>query len=764
MPEVSCRKECFHGLQSIMVKALCIWFCWSLAFALPTLEEASRILSSNETKKRDELTRELWEADSTSLPLLVELMNSDDPEVSRRATFVHQRLKMGLRPDSSPELLALTNSLQRSSPLSREGKLKDLLAIPEGLPVAMALLMQWSEESPLDLKLFDQWVSLTTQSLIESRSYWRTFFSLSLKARCRGAFIKCLDDSDMPMAPRMIELLAIGNTSQIFQCATEQAGFSQHSSYEAFARVFILNGEVKKALDLLFQSLPQSDEYLPARQIAFLEQFSKDPPRQYKGLHGPELEVLRSRLPGDDQSRSLGENLLPGSSFLTLEHSLITGSREPPGKDLLISDLARTLHLALMSYTDEPSRIPDIESLSATITNEGGRLARALYLLGAHREAAQTLIDHRQKELAIRLLWMTGHENKARDLAGELINGVEERVALSARLTIAELLGRAGKLSEAREIFAPVLKTQTQSEVIRRKSITLGRRLYGREKILELMPDLTSESPYQRGLAMSSLLPYHPSLSAQIFEDFREKSPHLPASQILLLTEEHLSQDREQLLVSYQTTLLEKSKAALKTTDPIYQLALFLRSPIALEIIETHSWKNLDTQELERIIIDDEWTMELRQRALAIALQIHPSDPLLRALDYQWNQKGSPELIALLTLGDTQEAQRIDSQVKINRALSLTVELCDPNTYSGIQCLHLAAHKAFDRGDLQETVRFFESAVIGELVYGTQPTTGYQSLTQGMVRYLKARAALAKTPSSRSHWEKTLESWMAFEN
>jgi hypothetical protein len=92
------------------------------------------------------------------------------------------------------------------------------------------------------------------------------------------------------------------------------------------------------------------------------------------------------------------------------------------------------------------------------------------------------------------------------------------------------------------------------------------------------------------------------------------------------------------------------------------------------------------------------------------------------------------------------------------------VELCDPNTYSGIQCLHLAARKAFDRGELQETVRFFESAVIGELVYGTQPTTGYQSLTQGMVRYLKARAALAQTPSSRSHWQTTLESWMALEN
>lgn len=734
------------------------------AIALPPIEEAERILGAGKMKEREEFTATLWASGPSALPLLEKLASSDDPEISQRASFVYQRLRMGLRPDSPPEILELTSSLQFSKPSFRTARLKLLLDHPQGVPVGLAFLNQWSQENPLDPDLFQSWTDQLAEHLLEQRSFWQQFLSYPLTTRCRGALVISLDGSDMPMAFRMIEILALNNPKEIFGHASKRLTLSSHSTYEAFARAALLNNDLETALEVLFQSLAIADENFAAREIAFLEQFEEQPARRYKGPLESEVKNFRYRLRKNHEALAAVEEKLPPESFLIFENSLATGMRRPLSKDLPVSNLARSLHKSLLAYTNEPSQVPDIKTLSSTITNEAGRLARGLYLLGSPEEAAQVMTERHQNDFAIRILWMTGLRDEARKLADLVMLQGDFKARLSARLTMIQLLGREQELGEARILFAPLFEESIKFDHLRRQAIHLGRLLFEKEQILKLAPEIGGESPYRRQLAIAALLPFPSAVSIRTYEMMLEEHPDLKPVQLLSKVEEHLSQDREKLLQQYEPILEERAKDVLKSSDADFQLALFLKSPTALKIVEGYSWHRLDIGELEKIIADDGWDMELRRKALDIALRIAPGKAKLRALDHSWNSRGSLDLVAKLTLGDPSEVKELDPLLDVNQALSIAAEICDPNTSSGIQCLHQAANRAFAAKNHVEAKRLFEYALIGELVLGTQPGTQYGVLTENMTKYLGTRVALASTPDSRKHWESTLSVWKKVED
>lgn len=734
----------------------------AVALALPPVEDAAKTLGSAKMEERESLTATLWNSGPSALPLLSKLVESDDPEVSHRASYVYQRLRMGLSPNSPPELLELTNSLQFSPPAFRTARLKLLLEHPEGVPISLAFLNLWSTEEPLQPKLFQSWADQVTIHLLEQRSFWRDFLSQNLTARCRGAIVASLDDQNMPMTFRMIECLSVPDPLEVFEHASSSVQLESQTTYESLTRSALINNDPKTALDILFSSLAIAKEDWAARQIAFLEEIQNLPKRRYKGPWEKELKIFRYRAARNQEALLAITSDLPGDSFLAYENHLIAGTPVEISPDLPVSDLAQILNQSLLGYFEEPSQQPDIESLSSTITNEAGRLARGLYILGRPEEAAQIMAERHQQDFAIRILWMTGQRAKGRKLAESVMENGDFKARVSARLTLVQLLGRDNELEEARKVFTPFFKEGIKFDHLRRQAVQLAKLLFDRKQVLELLPEIGGDSPYRRQLAIAFLLPYPSQISVSCYERFLKEFPELTPDQLLAKVDDYLSQERKTLLADFEPTLAKKAELGiLKSSDLEFQLALFLKSPSALKIVANYSWHRLATDELEKIILDESWNMEVRNQALEIALRIAPGSALLRAYDFNWNQHGDPGLISAITLGDPGEVIPLLGIAPNNEALKLTAEICDPNTSKAIQCLHQAAAFSSGNHQHQDAKRFFETALLGELVLGTQPGTQYGELTKSMQHYLTSRIALATSPGSKQFWEETRNSWAA---
>ena len=113
------------------------------------------------------------------------------------------------------------------------------------------------------------------------------------------------------------------------------------------------------------------------------------------------------------------------------------------------------------------------------------------------------------------------------------------------------------------------------------------------------------------------------------------------------------------------------------------------------------------------------------------------------------NQRGDHGWIALLTLGNCAEVSQLAHWNPETSALPLAAELADLNQATSIRCLHQASVLA-NPGD---RIRFFQAALLGELVLGTQPGTPYGQLLTNLERYFANRLTEAETPHSREIWE-----------
>jgi hypothetical protein len=114
--------------------------------ALPSFKEAREVFGAREINRREALTNRIWRAGRKAIPLLQKLAEDENPEVFRRALFVLQRLRMGLEPDSPPELLKLTEVLNLVAPEFRASKLGELLNYPGGVRVALVFLDGWAAD------------------------------------------------------------------------------------------------------------------------------------------------------------------------------------------------------------------------------------------------------------------------------------------------------------------------------------------------------------------------------------------------------------------------------------------------------------------------------------------------------------------------------------------------------------------------------------------------------------------------------------------
>ena len=712
-------------------------------------------MGSEKAAERDQITLELWEAGRDALPIVEKLAESRDPEISQRALTIFHRLRMGLRPDSPANLLALANQLEIAPPDLRAKGLEDLLEHPLGVPVALAILDLWSQEDFTTPDEFSNWASIVADDLIEQRSYWREFLTGPLTPRSRGTLVWIIGNEAIPMKNLMIEHLAIKETRKVFEVARTCPGELSGIAIESMARAALAGKDAELALEILFSSLPESPDGQLVRQIAFVESLAQIEPRPYQGKWGNHLDLFRQRAKGNlDQAEELASRIAGIDPLLTYETRILAGEFAIPSDDLPLDSLAETLMKALgHSFGKTPSE-PDIEDLASTVTNDGIRLARGLLLLGHPAESGQVLADQRQPELAIRTLWMTGHRDEARRIAGEFIEHGDKKEQISIRLVFTQLLGRSGLLEEARQIFEPLFEQEIRFDHLRREAVRLALLLYPREDVLKLVPELSQGSKFARQLAISTLLKFPAPVSSYCYEEMRAEHPDLSPAEILAKVEEHLSQPREVLIDHYGNLLAGIGVKHFRTIAPEFHLALFLHHQDAADMVVRDAWYRLSTDEIESFSRGDTWP-DLIPLMREQGAQVSPGSAYFRTFDEDFNTPGDIDWPALLTLGDSFELAKLP----ISKAHLVAAELSNLTKAHDLKLLRDTGTWSLENGGAGEAARYLQAGLIGDLILGTQPGTPFGELVESRQSYLQARAKSAGDPAIGGLWQARMEDW-----
>ena len=726
------------------------------ALALPPLEEAREVLGSQETERREALTQEIWKAGREAIPLLTKLSLEENPEVFRRALFVLQRLRMGLEPDSPPDLLKLAEAVNLAKPEFRATKLGELLDHPEGVRPALVFLDSWAADRRMPAGHIFNLAEIVTQAILERRSSWKDFLSADLSPRCRGTIIAALSWEDLPMKSRMIANLAKRETKDVFEMAVTCPNQIATEAYIEMARIATVNGDVPLAVRILASGLHQDTTYDLARAIAFLEVAGEIPPIQYEGNWINELDLFRARAhqnPEKILQISSGPNVSP---VLAYESNLIAGSLTLPSNDDGIDFPASTSLAAIHRFFGVPPGEPDIEALTSSVLIDWSELARTLMSLACPAEAAEKLSSEGQVITATGLLWRSNQRDKALSLAEDVLGGPDETLETRMRLTLASLHFDAGDREQARMVFERLITTGIQQDTRLQGALKLGLNFFSREELLPLASSLMADQAYQRAVSIAGMLPYHPKVSTFWYEYFREPDPAQSPLVILKKVEDFLSNQAEEARLIIENKIAESTKARLLPTDDLYQLALFLKVPGALEIVETAAWFQLSIDDLLSIIRDDTWDLAIRKRALSTALSIDPANVLLHWFNRELNQVEIPVELHLPTLANPGLALQLAALTGKRETIDLTSELADLSNHQAVRCLATLGQSYLKDNQTAKAGRLLQAAICGEIATGPQPATPIQSSLDTFANYFEARKSISADPEEAAIWTERL--------
>lgn len=733
--------------------------------ALPTVEEARSLLGSTNAKERATATQEIWQNGKASLPLLRELAKDRTPEVANRAGFILRRLRMGLMPASPPDLLGLAETLEHATPDQRTKQLIKLLDHPEGVPVALTLFEQWASQKLDQPALLLEHAHLVTEAILESRSYWKRFFTTELSPECRAAILAEMAQQDLPMRSQIITILAKYETSLVYDRLKELTETVSPQIIQSLARTALVAGDLPLALRVLGENLATAPDPDLARALAYLEAASGTPPIHYEGPWALELQLFRARLRGDIKEVKVLASRLKNKAFLQYESLLLTGELALPAQ--IDSDLSLPSKVALRalhtSFGASPGE-PDIEALSAEILIDWTVLARTLTLLGSPLEAAETLTLNGQATSAVGLLWRTHHRAEALALAQQSLSSFDTKEEAKMRLTLTSLYLEAGDLEAAKKVFEPLLYLSEMRKDYQRKAVGLGLQLYPREALLPLTPKINSKQAYQRAPAISLYLRYPEKVAVTFYEHFLAQDPLQSPSTLFKKIETFLDGDQAEARELVTQKLAVSSKKRLLPSDALYQSALFLQLPGALEMVSQAAWYQLSIQDLLGILQNESWPAETREEALATALLIDPTNPILR-----WHDRGNKDALDLetlhhLTLGDAGQALKLGALTGKRESLKLAAQIVDFRDFQALRVLtvlaksHLANAKSAKPA---EAARLYQAALCGEVAAGNQIATSIPITLGHLTSYLQSRAATAKDEGEKAVWQSRIKSLTA---
>ncbi len=740
------------------MKALFLLFLTLPAMALPTLEEARSLLGSSDAKERAATTLEIWEAGNEALPFLQTLAKDRDPEIANRATYILRRFRMGLTPESPPELLGLAEALEQATPDQRTKHLTKLLDHKHGTAVALHLLNRWASREANQPKPLLAHASQIAYSLLEQRFDWQKFFTTELSAPCRAILIYEISKEDLPMKPQIIAILGRDQPDLVYSQLQKLGPEIDQVTVKSLARVAIVGQNLPLAIRILSDHLDTAPEADLARSLAFLEASSGLPLPPYQGIWKNELKVFQARLRKDHQLVPALTSKLRKDPFLKYENLLLSGQLSLPkqkgNEDFFSNELALN---ALHSAFATPPSEPDIEALSAEILIDWSDLARSLTLLGRPVEASETLAANDQSSSAVNLLWRTGHREKALTLAKEFFNKPDVRAEAKMRIIMTSHFLDAGDKDAATEVFEPLIYMGSMNETYRKKAISLGLQLYPREELLPLAPGLNAKQAYLRAPAISHFLPYPDKVSVFWYEHFLSLDEFQSPTSLFKKVENILNDHREEARRIISEKLATSSKDILLPSDALYQNILFLKLPIAPEVVKKAAWYQLSTKDLLGIFLDQTWPEETRLKALKTAILIDPIKPSLH-----WHllqQGGQLDLDTLhhLTLGDPTLSLQLAALTGKRDSLKLAAEIADLRNSDAIRCLTILAKSQLENEQAHEAARLYQTARLGEIAIGTQPATPIQATLENLSNYLQARLIMAKDDSEKEVWQQRLK-------
>ncbi|MDB0055467.1 hypothetical protein N9939_00130 [bacterium] len=184
-------------------------------WAIPSIEEARRTFVEGNSKARTALTQELWTAGEEALPLVETFLKSDDPEIRSRATFLNQRILLGLRPDSPKELLAVAEAAMSAEQSQREKSMERLLDEQGGFEVAIRLLNRWAQDQDFSNEELEV---LASKVLFHERLNSRRL-EIPLSLECRALLVAALANEGL-QERRIAVRLALPDPLRILKKAT----------------------------------------------------------------------------------------------------------------------------------------------------------------------------------------------------------------------------------------------------------------------------------------------------------------------------------------------------------------------------------------------------------------------------------------------------------------------------------------------------------------------------------------------------------------
>ena len=273
-----------------------------------------------------------------------------------------------------------------------------------------------------------------------------------------------------------------------------------------------------------------------------------------------------------------------------------------------------------------------------------------------------------------------------------ILAGLDKELHTKVRLTLSSLLLGDGQSRQAETIFRPLLSEEIRAYQTRDKAIRLARKFLPLEDTIKLTPHLTSSKQFQRDQAVTSFSISHP-ISPPFGMSICETPPRrLHLAKLIEQIKQLLNENRAEAQQVIVDRIKESPTKTLLPSNPLYQNALFLQTPGALDMVIQAAWIQLSIQDLETIISSEDWFLEQRKKALREALLLDPANPVLHWLRSELDQTGDRKVIVSSTLGDPELALRLGHLTDKRETIATAALIASHKDRSTLRCLAALGH------------------------------------------------------------------------
>ena len=656
-------------------------------WALPSVEEATKTFMEGSSSEREALTKELWAAGDEALPLVSHFLESDDPEIRTRATFLHKRIQLGLKPDSPEALLGLAEAAMKSTPTNKKSTLLPLLDEEGGFEIALRFLDRWTREERFSSEI----LRVLASTILFYDRLDGEMLKIPMGLKCRGLLVATLANEGLHERRIAINLALPQPLATLEEAQTHQAPFGREF-FLGIARGAMLTDKRREAHAILQAGLKDTGDI--ARDLATLPAGNQHP---LEVLHfklreeGKWIEASQLDVPQEVKEDSL---IIAGKLYALIDSKDLTPE--------LIAVMKDFLGLA-------PA---DIEALRANGYEYPKTFAKILCALEHNQEAIEILHDTGNHRRVLALLLADNQKEEAIAYLEKLSKNAGSDDILEARLYLANKLISSGDKESAQKIFSPLLNDIPKRVGHRQRTVGLAKRVFDLETALRLSrhvrPGFTAHEMIGD---MGSLFPGRGMTMALWTSKAWETNPDLTAKDAVEKAEAFLKTPDV-----FDVAMKQLQEKTVLEERVLQEMAISLHLPEMIAPLEKKARREDDGRILLLAVKDATLPLPHRLRACQIALEITPTDPQLHAFKELLSEK-DPLISRSLALGES------SAWIKIGQALGQSGETekgyrayekalafaADDSTFELLKRLGL---KSAREGKKDEALRLLQAAII----------------------------------------------------